>query len=140
MSYTALYRKFRPSEFEDVKGQDQFCCLRSDSCCKYTVISTRCATSLCVSRNCDTNFLVCLFFNLFCQFVSDRRIFSVCQLLFVFFLFQFCIFFGNRTLYNSNFPQPCIYYRGYGSQSRSCNSACRNCRRSRHNSSSGDPI
>ena len=22
MSYTALYRKFRPSEFEDVKGQD----------------------------------------------------------------------------------------------------------------------
>ena len=23
MSYTALYRKFRPQEFEDVKGQDQ---------------------------------------------------------------------------------------------------------------------
>ena len=22
MSYTALYRKFRPDEFEDVKGQD----------------------------------------------------------------------------------------------------------------------
>ena len=22
MSYTALYRKFRPAEFEDVKGQD----------------------------------------------------------------------------------------------------------------------
>ena len=22
MSYTALYRKYRPSEFEDVKGQD----------------------------------------------------------------------------------------------------------------------
>ena len=22
MSYTALYRKFRPGEFEDVKGQD----------------------------------------------------------------------------------------------------------------------
>ena len=22
MSYTALYRKFRPTEFEDVKGQD----------------------------------------------------------------------------------------------------------------------
>ena len=22
MSYTALYRKFRPQEFEDVKGQD----------------------------------------------------------------------------------------------------------------------
>ena len=22
MSYTAIYRKFRPSEFEDVKGQD----------------------------------------------------------------------------------------------------------------------
>lgn len=22
MSYTALYRKFRPSEFDDVKGQD----------------------------------------------------------------------------------------------------------------------
>ncbi len=25
MSYTALYRKFRPDEFEDVKGQDAYC-------------------------------------------------------------------------------------------------------------------
>ena len=25
MSYTALYRKFRPAEFEDVKGQDRTC-------------------------------------------------------------------------------------------------------------------
>lgn len=24
MSYTALYRKFRPAEFEDVKGQDAY--------------------------------------------------------------------------------------------------------------------
>ena len=27
MSYTALYRKFRPQEFEDVKGQEHICLL-----------------------------------------------------------------------------------------------------------------
>ena len=38
MSYTALYRKFRPAEFEDVKGQDHIITtlknqIKADSIC-----------------------------------------------------------------------------------------------------------
>ena len=37
MSYTALYRKFRPDTFEDVKGQDHIVTTfkKSDSCGSY---------------------------------------------------------------------------------------------------------
>ena len=69
MSYTALYRKWRPAGFEDVKGQDhivqtlknldQFRRRRADSCGKDTVIGTGLSASLHMARNCNTDFLAC---------------------------------------------------------------------------------
>ena len=53
-----------------------------------------------MSRNGDTYFLICLFLDLLCQLVSDRRIFSLGQLLFILFLGQFRIFLGDCALGN----------------------------------------
>ena len=53
-----------------------------------------------MSRNGNSYFLICRFLDLLCQLICDRRIFSLGDLLFIFFLFQFCILFRDCTFRN----------------------------------------
>ena len=53
-----------------------------------------------MTRHCDPNLFVRLYLDLFRQFIGNGRVFTFCEFLFIFFLFQFCIIFRDCTFRN----------------------------------------
>ena len=51
MSYTALYRKFRPDRFEDVKGQDHIVTTLKNQIKAMKVSGVPVWNTLCLTRN-----------------------------------------------------------------------------------------